>query len=109
MVDGVLDKPDDHHHDRARYKTGDGLHHEDFGGPRFIQRSGAGDHGDGEGLQEVATQKSADQAGDCVTDRTEGVLMGCDRCDMASDKAGNNRITRLVRVHVICAPPVCCK
>jgi hypothetical protein len=54
-------------------------------------------------LQEVATQKSADQSGDCVADRTEGVLMDWTAAICPPIRPAIIWITRLVTVHVIWA------
>src|SRR5580692_4157139 len=90
VVDTVLDEADHQRQDAARCAAGQGLDHVDLGGPRLAQRAGAGDHGDREGLQEEAAQKSAGEAGDGVADRAEAVLVGGGRREMAADDAGDD-------------------
>jgi hypothetical protein len=85
LVDTVLDEPDGQHHDRTRCAPSEGLRHQDFERPRFVRRPGAGDYGNGEGLQEVAAYKSPDQASDIMADSTKAVLVESARCDMAAD------------------------
>src|SRR5580692_1609992 len=66
LVDAVLDEPDHQRRDGAGCEPGQRLDHEYIGGPRFVQRAGAGDHRHRQGLQEGAAQESAAEAGEGV-------------------------------------------
>lgn len=90
MINAVLDKTYDQRQASARRDAGEALQHRIVDRANLIQAAAARDQSDGERLQEVAAQRTADGADQGVTQKSEAVLAR-GRCrEMRAENAREN-------------------